>query len=82
MNRNPCREGARRPKWSSKVKWIFYLDDNFVLVDGGHRLTAARKVAEEWLSNLFSEKVHYISCLVSEGPLQDFSDNDNRSLPA
>jgi len=67
---------------SSDPLRIFYLDDSFVLVDGGHRLTAARKVAEEWLSNLFREKVHYISCLVTEGPLQDVSDNDNHTLPA
>ncbi len=67
---------------SSDPLRIFYLDDSFVLVDGGHRLTAARKVAQEWLSNLFREKVNYISCLVTEGPLQDVSDNDDHSLPA
>ena len=67
---------------SSDALRIFYLEDRFVLVDGGHRLNAARKVAKEWLSNLFQEKVHYISCLVTDGPLQDVSDNTNRPLSA
>ncbi|WP_420404308.1 hypothetical protein [Nisaea sp.] len=66
---------------SSDPLHIFYLDDSFVLVDGGHRLSAARKVAEEWLSNLFREKVHYISCLVTPGPLENMIDS-NRRVPA
>ena len=63
---------------SSDPLKIFYLDDSFVLVDGGHRLTAARKVASEWLSNLFREKVSYISCLVTEGPLEEERADDKR----
>lgn len=64
---------------SSDPLRIFYLDGTFVLIDGGHRLNAARKVAEEWLSNLFREKVHYISCLVTPGPLDKMPQNDNRA---
>lgn len=66
---------------SSDPLRIFYLDDSFVLVDGGHRLSAARQVAGEWLSNLFREKVHFISCLVTPGPLDAAPRNDNR-IPA
>lgn len=47
---------------------IFFTGERFVLVDGGHRLNAARRVAREWLVNLFAEKVTTIPCLVTPDP--------------
>ncbi len=43
-----------------KGKWI--------VVDGGHRLTAARMVAEEWLTNLFEQKVRSLYFLLYTTP--------------
>ncbi|MEM7778564.1 MAG: hypothetical protein AAF732_23550, partial [Pseudomonadota bacterium] len=34
------------------------------IVNGGHRLTAARKVAKEWLPNLFRRKVTTVQMIV------------------
>lgn len=55
MPRDPiiCRIGA-------KGRWI--------VVDGGHRLTAARRVAREWWSNLFGRKVNDLYFLLFETP--------------
>lgn len=43
----------------------------WVVVDGGHRLTAAKKVAGEWWSNLFSKKVHVIHFILFRTPLSE-----------
>ena len=44
---------------------------NWVVVDGGHRLTAARKVAREFWPNLFGRKVRSLSFLVFRTPLSE-----------
>ncbi len=44
---------------------------NWVVVDGGHRLTAARKVAREFWPNLFRRKVRTLSFLVYRTPLSE-----------
>jgi len=44
---------------------------NWVVVDGGHRLTAARKVAKEFWCNLFGRKVRTQSFLVYRTPLSN-----------
>jgi hypothetical protein len=40
----------------------------WVVVDGGHRITAARKVAREWWSNLFGRKVRNLYFLLYTTP--------------
>jgi hypothetical protein len=41
----------------------------WVIVDGGHRLTAARRVSKELFTNLFGAKVRTISFLLYRTPL-------------
>lgn len=43
----------------------------WVVVDGGHRLTAARRVAREFWPNLFGRKVKTLSFLVYRTPLSN-----------
>lgn len=43
----------------------------WVVVDGGHRLTAARRVAKEFFANLFGRKVRYIHFLLYRTPLSE-----------
>ena len=43
----------------------------WVIVDGGHRLTAARIVAREFWTNLFRRKVHSIYFLLFRTPLSN-----------
>lgn len=43
----------------------------WVVVDGGHRLTAARHVAKEVIANLFGPKVRYIHFLLYRTPLSE-----------
>lgn len=38
----------------------------WVIVDGGHRLTAAQRVADEFWTNLFDQKVHNLYFLLFE----------------
>lgn len=40
----------------------------WIVVDGGHRLTAARQVASEWWTNLFGRKVRSLYFVLFEGP--------------
>lgn len=40
----------------------------WVVVDGGHRLTAARRVSREFWSNLFGRKVYSLYFLLYETP--------------
>lgn len=40
----------------------------WVVVDGGHRLTAARRVMDEWWPNLFGRKVRDVYFLLFETP--------------
>ena len=39
--------------------------------DGGHRLTAARRVAHELLANLFGRKVRYVRFFLFKTPLSN-----------
>ncbi len=41
----------------------------WVIVDGGHRLTAARRVAKEIVTNLFRQKVKTVHFLLYKTPL-------------
>lgn len=41
----------------------------WVVVDGGHRITAAEKVSHEWLTNLFARKVRALQFLLFTTPL-------------
>jgi len=41
----------------------------WVIVDGGHRLTAARRVSKEFLTNLFTRKVKTVHFLLYKTPL-------------
>ncbi len=41
----------------------------WVVVDGGHRLTAARHVAKEFWTNLFRQKVKTVTFLLYKTPL-------------
>lgn len=43
----------------------------WVIVDGGHRLTAAQIVAREFWANLFRKKVHSIYFLLFRTPLSN-----------
>lgn len=43
----------------------------WVVHDGGHRLTAARRVARELLANLFRRKVRFVSVLLYRTPLSN-----------
>jgi hypothetical protein len=40
----------------------------WIVVDGGHRLTAARRVARSWWANLFGRKVRDVYFLLFETP--------------
>lgn len=69
-NLNPviCRIG-RRGRW--------------VVVDGGHRLTAARIVSREFFTNLFGDKVRNIYFLLFRTPLTNsrIGEPDDDDLP-
>jgi hypothetical protein len=41
----------------------------WVVVDGGHRLTAARRISKEFFTNLFGRKVTTLSFLLFKTPL-------------
>jgi hypothetical protein len=41
----------------------------WVIVDGGHRLTAARRVSKEFFANLFGRKVKTVQFLLYKTPL-------------
>ena len=43
----------------------------WVIVDGGHRVTAARKVSREFFTNLFTRKVQNIHFLLYRTPLSE-----------
>lgn len=43
----------------------------WVIVDGGHRVTAARKVSKEFFTNLFEKKVHSIHFTLFRTPLSN-----------
>ncbi|MEM8976554.1 MAG: ParB N-terminal domain-containing protein [Pseudomonadota bacterium] len=43
----------------------------WVIVDGGHRVTAARRVAKEFFTNLFGKKVRNLHFLLYQTPLSN-----------
>ncbi len=43
----------------------------WVIVDGGHRVTAARRVAKEFFTNLFGKKVRNLHFLLYRTPLSN-----------
>lgn len=43
----------------------------WVIVDGGHRVTAARQVSKEFFTNLFGKKVRYLHFLLYRTPLSN-----------
>lgn len=51
----------------------------WVVVDGGHRLTAARRVAGEFFTNLFGRKVGDIHFLVYRTPLSQGAAGETRT---
>lgn len=68
-------DSDRLTRVTNSIRWHGY--DNFdritarlgrrgrlSIVNGGHRLTAARRVAKEWLPNLFKKKVTTIQMLL------------------
>jgi hypothetical protein len=54
----------------------------WVIVDGGHRLTAARRVSREFLTNLFGRKVKTIHFLLYRTPLTNSRLNEPDDTPA
>lgn len=56
----------------------------WVIVDGGHRVTAARKVSKEFFTNLFGPKVRSIYFLLFRTPLSNSRDQvgDDHTLLA
>jgi hypothetical protein len=54
----------------------------WVIVDGGHRLTAARRVSKEILTNLFGRKVQTIHFLLYKTPLTNSRLNEPEETPS
>jgi hypothetical protein len=54
----------------------------WVVVDGGHRLTAARRVSREILTNLFGRKVQTIHFLLYRTPLTNTRLNEPEETPS
>jgi len=54
----------------------------WVIVDGGHRLTAARRVSKEFLTNLFSQKVKTVHFLLYRTPLTNSRLDEPEDTPA
>lgn len=42
---------------------------NWVVIDGGHRITAAKRVSREFFTNLFGEKVHDLTFILFQTPM-------------
>jgi hypothetical protein len=55
----------------------------WVVVDGGHRLTAARRVSREFFTNLFGKKVKTVHFLLYRTPLTNsrLGEPEDDSLP-
>jgi len=54
----------------------------WVIVDGGHRVTAARRVSKEFLTNLFGAKVKTIHFLLYKTPLTNTRLDEPEDAPA
>ncbi|MBX2806481.1 MAG: ParB/Srx family N-terminal domain-containing protein [Hyphomicrobiales bacterium] len=48
----------------------------WVIVDGGHRVTAARRISREFFTNLFGKKVRRIHFILFRTPLSNTRLND------
>lgn len=55
----------------------------WVIVDGGHRVTAARRVSKEFFTNLFRKKVRSIHMLLFRTPLSEtrLDEPDDDEMP-
>jgi ParB-like nuclease domain len=54
----------------------------WVIVDGGHRLTAARRVSRELLTNLFGQRVKTVHFLLYRTPLTNTRLGEPEDTPA
>jgi ParB-like chromosome segregation protein Spo0J len=54
----------------------------WVIVDGGHRLTAARRVSKEFFTNFFRPKVTTVHFLLYKTPLTNTRLNEPEDTPA
>jgi hypothetical protein len=54
----------------------------WVIVDGGHRLTAARRVSKEFFTNLFGQKVKTVHFLLYRTPLTNTRLGEPEDAPA
>ncbi len=54
----------------------------WVIVDGGHRLTAARRVSKELFTNLFTQKVKTVHFLIYRTPLTNTRLDEPEDTPA
>ena len=53
----------------------------WVIVDGGHRLTAARRVSKEFLTNICGPKVRTVSFLLYKTPLTNTLIDEPQDAP-
>jgi ParB-like nuclease domain len=74
----------RRDGYNNAVPIIVRLGrrGRWVIVDGGHRLTAARRVSKEFFTNLLKTKVKAIHFLLYKTPLTNTRLNDPEDAPA
>jgi hypothetical protein len=74
----------RRDGYNNAVPIIVRLGrrGRWVIVDGGHRLTAARRVSRELLTNLFGRKVKTIHFLLYRTPLTNSRLNEPEDTPS
>ncbi|MGO8952598.1 MAG: ParB N-terminal domain-containing protein [Rhodomicrobium sp.] len=54
----------------------------WVVVDGGHRLTAARRVSREFFTNIFGAKVKTVQFLLYRTPLTNSRIDEPEDAPA
>ncbi len=54
----------------------------WVVVDGGHRLTAARRVSKEFFTNLWGPKVRTVNFLLYKTPLTNTRIGEPEDTPA
>jgi hypothetical protein len=74
----------RRHGYNNAVPVIVRLGrrGRWVIVDGGHRVTAARRVSKEFLTNLFGAKVKTIHFLLYKTPLTNTRLDEPEDAPA
>ena len=74
----------RRHGYNNAVPVIVRLGrrGRWVIVDGGHRVTAARRVSKEFLTNLFGAKVKTVHFLLYKTPLTNTRLDEPEDAPA